>query len=71
MTCPRDGDFRRWWTDQDVFKPRHGSKTYRHPAVGDLILGYEQRSIVGQHRLVLLAQSQRPADDFVNCPWRT
>ena len=42
-----DRDFRRWWADQDVFKPRHGSKHYRHPVVGDLILGYESFTPIG------------------------
>jgi transcriptional regulator with XRE-family HTH domain len=49
----QDRDFRRWWTDQDVFKPRHGSKHYRHPAVGDLILGYESFTPIGDRDLTL------------------
>ncbi|MFC9351782.1 helix-turn-helix transcriptional regulator [Arthrobacter sp. NPDC057013] len=42
-----DPDFRRWWANQDIFKPRHGSKHYRHPLVGDLILGYESFTPTG------------------------
>jgi len=37
----RDPDFRRWWGDQDVHRRSYGSKRYRHPLVGELILGYE------------------------------
>lgn len=37
----RDDDFRRWWADHDVFERTYGTKRYRHPVVGDLVLGYE------------------------------
>jgi transcriptional regulator with XRE-family HTH domain len=37
----RDGDFRRWWADHDVFRRENGTKRYRHPVVGDLTLSYE------------------------------
>jgi transcriptional regulator with XRE-family HTH domain len=37
----RDQDFRHWWADHDVFERTHGVKHYRHPVVGELILGYE------------------------------
>jgi transcriptional regulator with XRE-family HTH domain len=36
-----DPDFRRWWADQDVYRPTYGAKRYRHPLVGDLTLGFE------------------------------
>jgi transcriptional regulator with XRE-family HTH domain len=36
-----DPDFRHWWDQHDVFQPRHGTKRYHHPLVGDLVLGYE------------------------------
>lgn len=42
-----DKDFRRWWADQDVYQPRHGSKRYHHPLVGDLTLGFEAFTPVG------------------------
>ena len=32
---------------QDVFKSRHGSKHYRHPVTGDLFLGYESFTPIG------------------------
>ncbi|WP_329071572.1 helix-turn-helix domain-containing protein [Amycolatopsis sp. NBC_01480] len=37
----RDQDFRRWWADHDVFERTHGVKHFRHPVVGELVLGYE------------------------------
>lgn len=37
----RDVDFRHWWADHDVFQRTHGTKRYRHPVVGELVLGYE------------------------------
>src|ERR1700712_3388685 len=37
----RDNDFRRWWADHDVYTRTNGTKRYRHPVVGDLVLGYE------------------------------
>jgi transcriptional regulator with XRE-family HTH domain len=42
-----DGDFRRWWADHDVYKPQHGSKRYHHPLVGDLELGFEAFTPMG------------------------
>ncbi|AVH54648.1 MULTISPECIES: helix-turn-helix domain-containing protein [Streptomyces] len=36
-----DRDFRRWWSDHDVYQPKYGSKRYHHPLVGDLTLGFE------------------------------
>jgi transcriptional regulator with XRE-family HTH domain len=36
-----DRDFRRWWADQDVYRPSYGAKRYRHPLVGELTLGFE------------------------------
>jgi transcriptional regulator with XRE-family HTH domain len=37
----QDEDFRRWWADHDVFRRTHGTKHFRHPVVGELVLGYE------------------------------
>ena len=43
-----DRDFRRgWWSDQDVYRPSFGSKRYRHPLVGELTLGFEAFTPVG------------------------
>lgn len=36
-----DEDFRRWWAGHDVLEHTHGTKRFRHPAVGELALEYE------------------------------
>lgn len=47
----RDHDFRRWWADHDVFRREYGSKRYHHPLVGELELGYEAMTPVGDPEL--------------------
>jgi transcriptional regulator with XRE-family HTH domain len=37
----QDPDFRRWWADHDVYERTYGVKHYRHPLVGEMVLGYE------------------------------
>lgn len=44
----RDADFRCWWAQHDVHLRDHGSKRYHHPIVGDLELGYEAMTPVGE-----------------------
>ncbi len=48
----RDADFRRWWAEHDVSLRDHGSKRYHHPVVGELELGYEAMTPVGEPGLV-------------------
>lgn len=48
----RDEDFRCWWAEHDVHLRAHGSKRYHHPVVGDLELGYEAMTPVGEPELV-------------------
>ncbi|MER6320070.1 helix-turn-helix transcriptional regulator [Streptomyces sp. NPDC001581] len=43
-----DGDFRRWWSEHDVYQPEYGSKRYHHPFAGDLTLGFEAFRPVGE-----------------------
>ncbi|MED7826975.1 helix-turn-helix domain-containing protein [Streptomyces chiangmaiensis] len=43
----QDEDFRRWWADHEVFLPRYGTKRYHHPLVGDLTLGFEAFTPMG------------------------
>ncbi|HZE32029.1 MAG TPA: helix-turn-helix transcriptional regulator [Actinoallomurus sp.] len=43
----RDADFRRWWADHDVYRRTFGTKSYHHPLVGDITLGYEAFSPTG------------------------
>ncbi|MFC8248282.1 helix-turn-helix transcriptional regulator [Streptomyces chartreusis] len=48
----RDRDFRCWWAEHDVHLRSHGSKGYHHPIVGDLELGYEAMTPVGEPELI-------------------
>ncbi|MGW6954088.1 helix-turn-helix transcriptional regulator [Streptomyces chartreusis] len=48
----RDLDFRCWWAEHDVHLRSHGSKCYHHPIVGDLELGYEAMTPVGEPELI-------------------
>jgi transcriptional regulator with XRE-family HTH domain len=43
----RDSDFRRWWAAHEVFTRTHGTKSYRHPVVGDMVLDYEALNPTG------------------------
>ncbi|UOZ05746.1 helix-turn-helix transcriptional regulator [Amycolatopsis sp. WQ 127309] len=56
----RDQDFRVWWADHDVYQRTHGTKHYRHPVVGDLILGYEALAPTGDHDQVLGVHTVEP-----------
>jgi transcriptional regulator with XRE-family HTH domain len=56
----RDEDFRRWWAEHDVYQRTHGTKHYRHPVVGDLILGYEALAPTGDHDQVLGVHTVEP-----------
>jgi transcriptional regulator with XRE-family HTH domain len=55
-----DSDFRRWWADHDVFKPQHGSKRYHHPLAGDLELGFEAFTPVGDPDQILTLCTVEP-----------
>jgi transcriptional regulator with XRE-family HTH domain len=46
-------DFRALWDENDVEDPSSGPKTYRHPAVGDLLLLHEVAQLSPEHWLHL------------------
>ncbi|WP_328452650.1 helix-turn-helix transcriptional regulator [Amycolatopsis sp. NBC_00438] len=56
----RDHDFRGWWADHDVYQRTHGTKHYRHPVVGDLVLGYEAMAPTGDQDQVLGVHTVEP-----------
>jgi transcriptional regulator with XRE-family HTH domain len=56
----RDPDFRRWWAEHDVYLREHGSKRYHHPVVGDLELGYEAMTPVGEPNLTFGTHTVEP-----------
>ncbi|WP_433187576.1 helix-turn-helix transcriptional regulator [Actinoallomurus sp. CA-150999] len=50
----RSPQFRRDWADQDVHEHRTGTKAYRHPAVGDLELDFENLEMPGEPGLQIV-----------------
>ncbi|MFF2792608.1 hypothetical protein ACFVT6_38685 [Streptomyces sp. NPDC058049] len=64
-----DPDFRRWWSEHDVYQPEYGSKRYHHPLAGDRTLGFEALHPHGRprpdtrplHRRTRIAIRERPA----------
>ncbi|MBB2946325.1 transcriptional regulator with XRE-family HTH domain [Actinoplanes lutulentus] len=53
----RSVPFRGWWASQDVYVHRHGTKRFRHPAIGELELTYEGFAMAGDEELTLLTYS--------------
>ncbi|AZS47991.1 helix-turn-helix domain-containing protein [Microbacterium oxydans] len=49
----RSADFRARWAKHDVIAHRAGTKTIRHPDVGDLHLGFEQLDVASETGLTL------------------
>jgi len=56
----RDPDFRHWWAEHDVYQREHGTKRYHHPVVGDLELGYEAFTPIGETGLVFGIHTVEP-----------
>ncbi|MFF5173305.1 helix-turn-helix transcriptional regulator [Micromonospora sp. NPDC000089] len=56
----RSEPFRGWWAAQDVYVHRHGTKHFRHPAVGQLELAYEALELAGEETLTVLTYSAEP-----------
>ena len=64
-----DRDFRRWWwSDQDVYRPSFGSKRYRHPLVGELTLGFEAFTPVGDIDQTLGLYTVEPGSPSEHAP---
>lgn len=55
-----DVDFRRWWSDHRVAARRSGSKTFHHPAVGDLTLGWDTLTVAGDPDQQLITFTAEP-----------
>lgn len=56
----RSEPFRGWWAAQDVYVHRHGTKGFRHPAVGELELSFEALDLAGDDALTVLTYSAEP-----------
>ena len=57
----RSDEFRRRWSSHDVRLHGAGSKTFHHPAVGDLDLAYESVDMVSDPGLTLTIYAAEPA----------
>lgn len=59
-------DFARLWDRYDVRGHSHGRKTFHHPDVGNLALGYQAMSLAGtpdQHLITYYAEPGTPEHD--------
>jgi transcriptional regulator with XRE-family HTH domain len=56
----RSEPFRGWWAAQDVYVHRHGTKHFRHPAIGELDLAFEALELSGDDTLTIVAYSAEP-----------
>jgi transcriptional regulator with XRE-family HTH domain len=56
----RSEPFRSWWAAQDVYVHRHGTKRFRHPAIGELELAFEVLELAGDDNLTVLTYSAEP-----------
>jgi hypothetical protein len=62
----RSEPFRGWWAAQDVYVHQHGTKRFRHPAIGELDLAFEMLELPGDDALMILTYSAErgtPAGD--------
>jgi MmyB-like transcription regulator ligand binding domain len=56
----RSEPFRTWWAAQDGYVHRHGTKRFRHPAIGELELAFEVLELSGDDDLTVLTYSAEP-----------
>lgn len=56
----RSPQFRRDWADNDVHEHRTGTKGYRHPAVGELTLQFDNLEAPGEPGLQILTYTAEP-----------
>jgi transcriptional regulator with XRE-family HTH domain len=56
----RSEPFRGWWAAQDVYVHRHGTKRFRHPAIGELELDFEGLELTGDETLTVVTYSAEP-----------
>ncbi|MGW4941866.1 helix-turn-helix transcriptional regulator [Actinoplanes sp. NPDC004185] len=62
----RSEPFRTWWAAQDVYVHRHGTKRFRHPAIGELELAFEVLELSGDDNLTVptySAEAGTPSGD--------
>jgi transcriptional regulator with XRE-family HTH domain len=56
----RSDTFRRLWAAHDVRTHGTGSKRFNHPAVGELLLSYEELAVTAEPGLVLMVYTAEP-----------
>jgi transcriptional regulator with XRE-family HTH domain len=56
----RSEPFRGMWAAQDVYVHRHGTKRFRHPAIGELDLTFEALEVPGDEALTIVTYSAEP-----------
>lgn len=56
----RSEPFRGWWAAQDVYVHRHGTKRFRHPAIGEFGLDFEGLELTGDETLTVVTYSAQP-----------
>jgi len=56
----RSEPFRGWWATHDVYVHRHGTKRFRHPAIGELELAFEALELPGDEALTVVTYSAEP-----------
>jgi transcriptional regulator with XRE-family HTH domain len=55
-----DADFRRWWSEHQVAVRSNGMKTFTHPGVGELTLGWDTLTSAGDPDQQLISWSAEP-----------
>jgi transcriptional regulator with XRE-family HTH domain len=56
----RSPQFRQWWADRHVARPEFGTKTIRHPDLGDLVLDWDTFEYSGDPDQRLMIWSAEP-----------
>ncbi|MFJ4771001.1 helix-turn-helix domain-containing protein [Streptomyces uncialis] len=56
----RDPDFRTWWAAHDVASKTSGTKTMRHPVVGEIVLDWEVLSCAADPEQQLMVMTAEP-----------
>ncbi|MFD5179661.1 helix-turn-helix domain-containing protein [Nocardia sp. NPDC058379] len=56
----KDPHFSRWWADHQVARQTSGTKTLRHPLVGDLVLDWETLGFAADPDLQLVVWTAEP-----------
>ncbi|MEV0159890.1 helix-turn-helix domain-containing protein [Nonomuraea fuscirosea] len=56
----RSGEFRAWWAEHGVYQRTFGSKTLRHPVVGELTVEFETFTMPGDNDQTMFVYTTEP-----------